>query len=96
MPGRKPSRCWPKAVAWSKSGDSLRGLPRRSIHGEARETDIGFTGGGAGKEHGQVYLDGEPHHRLDNDKILDHLVELVEKKAAEIRAREEKEAVAAE
>ena len=64
--------------------------------GEARETDIGFTGGGAGKDHGQVYLDGEPHHRLDNDKILDHLVELVEKKAAEIRAREEKESVAAE
>ncbi len=64
--------------------------------GEARETDIGFTGGGAGKDHGQVYLDGEPHHRLDNDKILDHLVDLVEKKAAEIRAREEKESVAAE
>jgi (E)-4-hydroxy-3-methylbut-2-enyl-diphosphate synthase len=44
----------------------------------------------------KVYPGGEPHHRLDNDKILDHLVELVEKKAAEIRAREEKESVAAE
>ena len=64
--------------------------------GEARETDLGFTGGGAGKEHGQVYVDGEPDHRIDNDQILDHLVELVEKKAAEIRAREEKESVAAE
>ncbi len=64
--------------------------------GEARETDIGFTGGGSGKEHGQVYLDGEPHHRLDNDKIIDHLVELVEKRAAEIRAREEKASIAAE
>jgi (E)-4-hydroxy-3-methylbut-2-enyl-diphosphate synthase len=64
--------------------------------GEARETDIGFTGGGAGKEHGQVYLNGAPDHRLDNDKILDHLVELVEKKAAEIQAQEAKDAVAAE
>jgi (E)-4-hydroxy-3-methylbut-2-enyl-diphosphate synthase len=64
--------------------------------GEARETDIGFTGGGAGKDFGQVYLHGEPDHRLDNDKIVDHLVELVEKRAAEIRAKAEKESVAAE
>ncbi len=64
--------------------------------GEARETDIGFTGGGAGKEHGMIYLDGDVDHRIDNDKILDHLVELVEKKAAEIKAREEQESVAAE
>ncbi|VAW08430.1 (E)-4-hydroxy-3-methylbut-2-enyl-diphosphate synthase (flavodoxin) [hydrothermal vent metagenome] len=27
--------------------------------GEARETDIAFTGGGAGKEHGMIYLNGE-------------------------------------
>jgi hypothetical protein len=54
------------------------------------------VGGGAENDHGQVYPGGEPHHRLDNDKILDHLVELVEKKAAEIKAREEKESVAAE
>ncbi|HMP55316.1 MAG TPA: flavodoxin-dependent (E)-4-hydroxy-3-methylbut-2-enyl-diphosphate synthase, partial [Novosphingobium sp.] len=64
--------------------------------GEARETDIGFTGGGAGKEHGMIYLDGEVDHRVDNDKLVDHLVELVEKKADEIRAKEEAEAVAAE
>lgn len=64
--------------------------------GEARETDIGFTGGGAGKEHGMVYINGSPDHRLDNDKLIDHLVELVEKRAAEIRAREEREAVPAE
>ena len=64
--------------------------------GEARETDIGFTGGGAGKTHGQVYLNGSPDHRIDNDQILDHLVELVEKKAAEIQAEEAKQSVAAE
>ncbi|HXI85850.1 MAG TPA: flavodoxin-dependent (E)-4-hydroxy-3-methylbut-2-enyl-diphosphate synthase [Parvularculaceae bacterium] len=64
--------------------------------GEARETDIGFTGGGAGKEHGQVYLDGSPDHRLDNSKLVDNLVELVEKRAAEIQEKERAAAVAAE
>ena len=64
--------------------------------GEARETDIGFTGGGAGKNHGQVYINGSPDHRLDNDRLVDHLVELVEKKAAEIEAEEAAKAVAAE
>ncbi len=64
--------------------------------GEARETDIGFTGGGAGKEHGMVYLGGEIDHRIDNDKLVDHLVELVEKRAAEIQAEEANAAVAAE
>lgn len=52
--------------------------------GEARETDIGFTGGGAGKEHGMVYLDGKIDHRLDNAELVDRLVEIVEKRAAEI------------
>jgi (E)-4-hydroxy-3-methylbut-2-enyl-diphosphate synthase len=55
--------------------------------GEARETDIGFTGGGAGA--GMIYLDGQPVYKLDNQKVVDHVVELCEKKAAEIeRARE--------
>jgi (E)-4-hydroxy-3-methylbut-2-enyl-diphosphate synthase len=53
--------------------------------GEARETDIGFTGGGNGTH--QVYIAGQPHHRLKDAAIVDHLVELVEAKAAEI-ARE--------
>jgi len=53
--------------------------------GEARETDIGFTGGG--NEHGMVYLAGEPDHKMSNDKMVDHLVELIEKKAAEIEAQ---------
>jgi (E)-4-hydroxy-3-methylbut-2-enyl-diphosphate synthase len=50
--------------------------------GEARETDIGFTGGGAGA--GMIYLNGEPVYKLDNTKLIDHVVELCEKKAAEI------------
>jgi len=52
--------------------------------GEARETDIGFTGGGKGTH--QVYIAGQPHHRLKDKDIVDHLVELVEAKAAEIEA----------
>jgi (E)-4-hydroxy-3-methylbut-2-enyl-diphosphate synthase len=59
--------------------------------GEARETDIGFTGGGNGTH--QVYISGLTDHRLKDTDIVDHLVELVEKKAAEIEAakHEEKE-----
>ncbi len=52
--------------------------------GEARETDIGFTGGGAGS--GMVYLSGVQDHKLENGKMVDHIVELVERKAAEIEA----------
>src|SRR5919109_4060655 len=52
--------------------------------GEARETDIGFTGGGNGTHQG--YSPGGPHHRLKDADILDHLAELIEKKAAEIEA----------
>ncbi len=52
--------------------------------GEARETDIGFTGGGNGTH--QVYISGLTDHRLKDTDIVDHLVELVEKKAAEIEA----------
>src|SRR6266700_127245 len=52
--------------------------------GEARESDIGFTGGGNGTH--QVYISGVTDHRLKDGDIVDHLVELVEKKAAEIEA----------
>ncbi|HEM46729.1 MAG TPA: 4-hydroxy-3-methylbut-2-en-1-yl diphosphate synthase, partial [Alphaproteobacteria bacterium] len=52
--------------------------------GEARETDIGFTGGGRGTH--QVYVAGVPHHRLQDEDIVDHLVRMVEHKAAEIEA----------
>jgi (E)-4-hydroxy-3-methylbut-2-enyl-diphosphate synthase len=52
--------------------------------GEARETDIGFTGGGHGTH--QVYVAGVPHHRLKEAGIVEHLAEMIEKKAAEIEA----------
>ncbi len=54
--------------------------------GEALMTDIGFTGGGAGS--GMVYLAGKQSHKLGNDQMIEHIVELVEKKAAEIDAAE--------
>jgi (E)-4-hydroxy-3-methylbut-2-enyl-diphosphate synthase len=52
--------------------------------GEARETDIGFTGGGNNTH--QVYVSGIADHRLKDADIVDHLVELVEQKAASIEA----------
>ena len=62
--------------------------------GEARETDIGFTGGGNGTH--QVYIAGLPDHRLKNQDIVDHLVALVERKAAEIEAEMAEAAAIAE
>jgi len=52
--------------------------------GEALMTDIGFTGGGAGS--GMVYLAGKQHHKMGNERMIDHIVELVEERAARIEA----------
>ena len=52
--------------------------------GEALMTDVGFTGGGAGA--GMVYLAGKPDHKQSNETMIDHIVELVESKAAELDA----------
>ncbi len=54
--------------------------------GEARETDIGLTGGGKGNH--LVYLSGVADHKIEDDQLVDHLVALVEQKAAEIEAAE--------
>jgi (E)-4-hydroxy-3-methylbut-2-enyl-diphosphate synthase len=54
--------------------------------GEALMTDVGFTGGGAGA--GMVYLAGKQSHKQDNASMIEHIVEQVEKKAAEIDAQE--------
>ncbi|RVT83907.1 flavodoxin-dependent (E)-4-hydroxy-3-methylbut-2-enyl-diphosphate synthase [Rhodobacteraceae bacterium CCMM004] len=58
--------------------------------GEALMTDLGFTGGG--KDAGMVYVAGRQSHKLSNAQMIDHIVDLVERRAAEI----ESEAVAAE
>ncbi|MGA0607538.1 flavodoxin-dependent (E)-4-hydroxy-3-methylbut-2-enyl-diphosphate synthase [Phenylobacterium sp. VNQ135] len=52
--------------------------------GEALMTDVGFTGGGKGS--GMVYLAGRPDHKMDNDRMVDHIVELVEARAGQIEA----------
>jgi (E)-4-hydroxy-3-methylbut-2-enyl-diphosphate synthase len=52
--------------------------------GEARETDIGVTGGGNGKH--MVYLSGVTDHHVQDEGMIDHIVRLVEAKAAEIEA----------
>ncbi|WOE76184.1 flavodoxin-dependent (E)-4-hydroxy-3-methylbut-2-enyl-diphosphate synthase [Alterisphingorhabdus coralli] len=54
--------------------------------GEARETDIGLTGGGKGKH--MVYLSGITDHTVEDGDMLDHIVKLVEQKAAAIEAGE--------
>ena len=52
--------------------------------GEALMTDVGFTGGGAGR--GMVYWAGKQDHRIDNADMVERIVDLVEKKAAEINS----------
>jgi (E)-4-hydroxy-3-methylbut-2-enyl-diphosphate synthase len=61
--------------------------------GEARETDIGLTGGGNGNH--MVYLSGVTDHKITDEKLVDHVVELVEKKAAELDAAAELVAIKA-
>ena len=52
--------------------------------GEALMTDVGFTGGGAGR--GMVYLAGKKSHAMTNEQMIEHIVEQVEKKAEELEA----------
>ena len=50
--------------------------------GEALMTDVGFTGGGAGS--GMVYWAGKQDHKIENEKMVDRIVKLVEKRSKEI------------
>ncbi|MBC33273.1 MAG: 4-hydroxy-3-methylbut-2-en-1-yl diphosphate synthase [Rickettsiales bacterium] len=52
--------------------------------GEAKETNIGLTGGKSGH---QIYLNGEKHHVLRDGDMIDHLVDLCEKKQEELKKR---------
>jgi (E)-4-hydroxy-3-methylbut-2-enyl-diphosphate synthase len=58
--------------------------------GEARETDIGITGGGNGTH--MVYLSGVTDHHVQDESMVDHIVRLVEAKAAELEAEATREA----
>lgn len=60
--------------------------------GEARHTDIGFTGS-ANNTH-QIYINGMPDHRFNGESpdIVEHVVKLVEAKVKEIEANKPKAA----
>ncbi len=60
--------------------------------GEALMTDVGFTGGGAGS--GMIYMAGKQDHKQSNAGMIDHIVDLVEKRAAEIEAAKAEEEAA--
>src|SRR5271168_4351121 len=62
--------------------------------GEALMTDIGVTGGGNGRH--MVYRAGKTDHTIEGGTMVDHIVELVEAKAAELKAAAEAEKIAAE
>ena len=57
--------------------------------GEARETDIGITGGGNGTH--MVYLSGVTDHHVKDADMIEHIVKLVEAKAAELEAAAEQQ-----
>ena len=52
--------------------------------GEARETQIGLTGGGKGTH--MVYVSGVADHKIGDAELVDHIVAMVENKAAQIEA----------
>lgn len=56
--------------------------------GEALMTDIGLTGGGSGTH--QIYVGGDKAHRFHegDQSIIDHIVAMVEEKAAQIQTTE--------
>ena len=58
--------------------------------GEALMTDIGVTGGGNGRH--MVYAAGKTDHTIENTGMVDHIVSLVEAKAAALKAEAEKQA----
>jgi (E)-4-hydroxy-3-methylbut-2-enyl-diphosphate synthase len=48
--------------------------------GEAKEADIGLTGG---TPNNLVYVDGNPDHKVVNAELVDHLEQLIRRKIAE-------------
>jgi (E)-4-hydroxy-3-methylbut-2-enyl-diphosphate synthase len=46
--------------------------------GEAREADVGLTGASPSN---LIYIDGEPHHKVGNRDFVDHLEDVIRKRA---------------
>jgi len=49
--------------------------------GEAREADVGLTGA---SPNNLIYVDGEPHHKVSNADFIDHLEEVIRKRATDL------------
>ncbi len=62
--------------------------------GEALMTDIGVTGGGGGRH--MVYAAGKTDHTMQGDGMVEHIVDLVERKVAAIQAEQAAAKLAAE
>jgi (E)-4-hydroxy-3-methylbut-2-enyl-diphosphate synthase len=62
--------------------------------GEALMTDLGVTGGGNGKH--MIYSAGKTDHTIGTEAMVEHIVELVEAKAASLKAEQERAKIAAE
>ena len=54
--------------------------------GEARETMIGLTGGGQGNH--MIYLNGIADHKISDNMLVDHVVNLVEQKVNELKVND--------
>src|SRR5580692_141771 len=57
--------------------------------GEALMTDLGLTGGGGGRH--MIYSAGKTDHTIESETMVDHIVELVEAKAAALKAAKDAE-----
>src|SRR5271168_898007 len=62
--------------------------------GEALMTDLGVTGGGAGKH--MVYAAGKTDHTMPAEGMVEHIVELVERRVALLQAEQQAAKAAAE
>jgi len=62
--------------------------------GEALMTDLGVTGGGNGRH--MIYSAGKTDHTTEGATMVDHIVELVEAKASELKRAADAEKLAAE
>ena len=49
--------------------------------GEAREADVGLTGA---TPNNLIYVDGEPNHKVSNEDFIDHLEEVIRKRATDL------------
>ncbi len=58
--------------------------------GEARETQIGLTGGGNGNH--LIYIGGQPDHKVSTEAMVDRMVELIEDQARELDRQQHNQA----